>query len=194
MLGTDDRLNLNRYITYAKPDAKIKTNFGDQYRVDANEGIGGQYPWNPGRFSSSDILNRAQARKRSLNEHLGFVDPDEPLDTQLFIGQGRFKRKDDYDFENGRPLTTHRPQDNPDFNPIWAEAYRISPTVPPNKRIKNPMPSASNPDPHGFIMMLAQQKADDTVKPKPSVQALLDPKAKAELEASEEPGTEPQAA
>ena len=94
----DERLDLNKYIGYSKPDAKIKTNFGDQYRTDASTAIGGQYPWDPGRFNTNDILNRAQARKRSINAQLGYVDPHEPLDTQLFIGLGRFTRHTDYDF------------------------------------------------------------------------------------------------
>ena len=147
----NERLDLNKYIGYAKPDAKIKTNFGDQYRTDATASIGGQYPWDPGRFNTTDILNRAQARKRSLNAHLGYVDPDEPLDTQLFIGLGRFVRHNDYDFNKGNPITDHKPQDNPDFNPVWVEAYKISPTIPPNKRAKSPMPTAANPDPHGIL-------------------------------------------
>lgn len=169
----DERLDLNKYIGYAKPDAKIKTNFGDQYRTDATTSIGGQYPWDPGRFNTTDILNRAQARKRSLNAHLGYVDPDEPLDTQLFIGLGRFVRHNDYDFNKGNPITDHKPQDNPDFNPVWVEAYKISPTIPPNKRAKSPMPTAANPDPHGYIMQMAQQRAEDTVDPQPSVANLL---------------------
>ena len=169
----DERLDLNKYVGYAKPDAKIKTNFGDQYRTDVTTSIGGQYPWDPGRFNTTDILNRAQARKRSLNAHLGYVDPDEPLDTQLFIGLGRFVRHNDYDFNKGNPITDHKPQDNPDFNPVWVEAYKISPTIPPNKRAKSPMPTAANPDPHGYIMQMAQQRAEDTVDPQPSVAGLL---------------------
>ena len=178
----DERLDLNKYIGYAKPDAKIKTNFGDQYRTDATASIGGQYPWDPGRFNTADILNRAQARKRSLNAHLGYVDPDEPLDTQLFIGLGRFVRHNDYDFNKGNPITDHKPQDNPDFNPVWVEAYKISPTIPPNKRAKSPMPTAANPDPHGYIMQMAQQRAEDTVDPQPSVANLLSKSKKPILE------------
>ena len=155
-MNTDDRLDLNKYIGYSKPDAKIKTNFGEQYRVDPGTALGGQYPWDPGRFNTVDIINRAQARKRELNRQLGYVDPHEPLDTQLFIGLGRFIRHTDYDFQKGQPIVTHRPQDNPDFNPVWMEAYKISPTIPPDKRAKSPMPTAANPDPHGYIMQMSQ--------------------------------------
>jgi hypothetical protein len=183
MQGTDDRLDLNKYIGAAKdPDNKIKTKFTDQFRVSANDGIGGQYPWNPGRFDTSDILNYAQSRKRSLNVQLGTVDPDAPLDTQLFANTGRFVRHTDYNFQTGQPNTEHRPQSNPDFNSVWVEAYKISPTIPPGKRAKDPMPKASNPDPHGYIMQMAQSQAENTVDPQPSVAGLLSKSKKPILE------------
>jgi len=183
MQGTDDRLDLNKYIGAVKdPKNKTKTTFSDQFRVDANSGIGGQYPWDPGRFNTSDILNRVQARKRTLNAHLGSVDPDAPLEAQLFVGLGRFVRHTDYDFKTGQPNTEHKPQENPDFNPIWLDAYKISPTIPPGKRAKNPMPKASNPDPHGYIMQMAQSQAEDTVDPQPSVAGLLSKSKKPILE------------
>ena len=183
MQGTDDRLDLNKYIGASKDsDNKTKTTFGDQFRVSAKDGIGGQYPWNPGRFNTSDILNYAQSRKRSLNAHLGSVDPDAPLEAQLFVGMGRFVRHTDYDFQKGTPITEHKPQSNPDFNPVWVEAYKISPTIPPGKRAKSPMPTASNPDPHGYIMQMAQSNAENTVDPKPSVANLLSKSKKPILE------------
>ena len=183
MQGTDDRIDLNRYIGAAKDSAnKTKTKFGDQFRVSANEGIGGQYPWNPGRFNTSDILNYAQSRKRSLNSQLGTVDPDEPLQTRLFNDTTRFVRNTDYNFALGQPNTEHKPQNNPDFNEVWVEAYKISPTIPPGKRAKNPMPTASNPDPNGYIMQMAQSQAENTVEPKPSVANLLSKSKKPILE------------
>ena len=183
MLDTSDRLDLNKYIGAAKDlNNKTKTKFGDQFRVSANDGIGGQYPWNPGRFDTSDILNYAQSRKRSLNVQLGTVDPDEPLQTRLFADTTKFVRNTDYNFQIGRANTEHKPQSNPDFNPIWVEAYKISPTIPPGKRAKNPMPTASNPDPNGYIMQMAQSQADNTVDPKPSVANLLSPSKKPILE------------
>ena len=191
MLDTNDRLDLNKYIGAARdPDNKTKTKFADQFRVKANEGIGGQYPWNPGRFNASDILTYAQSRKRSLNVQLGTVDPDQPLQTQLFAGTTPFVRNTDYNFKTGEPNTAHKPQNNPDFNKIWVEAYRISPTIPPGKRAKNPMPTASNPDPNGYIMQLAQSQADNTVDPKPSVANLLSPSKKPILEKELEPEPE----
>ena len=191
MQGTDDRLDLNRYIGAAKdPANKLKTKFGDQFRVSAKDGIGGQYPWNPGRFGTSDILNYAQSRKRSLNAQLGTVDPDEPLQTRLFADTTRFVRNTDYDFALGQPNTEHKPQNNPDFNLVWVEAYKISPTIPPGKRAKSPMPTASNPDPNGYIMQMAQSQADNTVDPKPSVANLLSKSKKPILEKELETETE----
>jgi len=191
MQGTDDRLDLNKYIGASNNiPSKTKTKFADQFRVKANEGIGGQYPWNPGRFDTSDILNHAQARKRSLNAHLGSVDPDEPLQTQLFAGVTPFVRHTDYDFQTGQPNTEHKPQNNPDFNPVWVEAYKISPTIPPGKRAKNPMPTAANPDPNGYIMQMAQSQADNTVDPQPSVANLLSKSKKPILEKEFETETE----
>jgi len=183
MQGTDDRLDLNKYIGAVKdPDNKTKTTFSDQFRVDPKSGLGGQYPWDPGRFNTADILNRVQARKRTLNAHLGSVDPDAPLEAQLFVGLGRFTRHTDYDFQKGQPNTEHRPQNNPDYNPVWLEAYKISPTIPPGKRAKDPMPKASNPDPHGYIMQMAEGQAENTVDPKPSVAGLLSKSKKPVLE------------
>jgi hypothetical protein len=183
MQGTDDRLDLNKYIGAVKnTDNKTKTTFGDQFRVDAGSGLGGQYPWDPGRFNTADILNRVQARKRTLNAHLGSVDPDAPLEAQLFVGLGRFTRHTDYDFQKGQPNTEHKPQQNPDFNPVWLDAYKISPTIPPGKRAKDPMPKASNPDPHGYIMQMAQGQAENTVDPQPSVAGLLSKSKKPVLE------------
>jgi hypothetical protein len=194
MLDTNDRLDLNKYIGAARdPDNKTKTKFADQFRVKANEGVGGQYPWNPGRFNTSDILNYAQSRKRSLNVQLGTVDPDEPLQTKLFADTTKFVRNTDYNFQIGRANTEHKPQNNPDFNHIWVEAYKISPTIPPGKRAKNPMPTASNPDPNGYIMQMAESQADNTVDPQPSVANLISKSKKPILEKELETETEPEA-
>jgi len=173
MHGVDDRVDPSKYISFAPDNNKIKTTFGDQYRTDPKTALGGQYPWDPGRFNREDILNRVQARKRTLNPQLGVVDPAAPLENQLFIGLGRFTRHDNYDFKTGQPITENKPQNNPDYNPVWLEAYKISPTIPPGKRFKNPMPSASNPDPHGYIMQMGEDQAKNTVSPLPSVASLL---------------------
>jgi hypothetical protein len=180
MLLDESRPDPSKYITTPN-DGRIKKSFGDNYRVDASQGIGGQYPWDPGKFTGPDILNYVQSRKRTLNAHLGAVDPDAPLDYQLFVGLGRFVRHEDYDFQAGRPNLTHKPQDNPDFNPVWVQAYKISPTIPPDKRAKNRMPTASNPDPNGYIMQMAQGQAKNEVQGEPSVASLLSDKKLTEV-------------
>jgi hypothetical protein len=90
----------------------------------------------------------------------------------MFAGLGRFKRSD-YDFENGRALTKARPQEQPDFKDEWVEAYKLSPTVNPGKRAKNPMPRMANPDPNGFIMSMAENRAENEVEGNVSVAQLL---------------------
>jgi hypothetical protein len=92
----------------------------------------------------------------------------------LFEGLGRFNRPADYDFDEGRARTTQRPQDQPDFNPQWIEAYKISPTLNPSKTAKNPMPRVRNPDPNGYLMAMAEKRAENEVEDKPSIAQLLD--------------------
>jgi hypothetical protein len=91
------------------------------------------------------------------------------------FGLGRFDRQE-YDFDEGRAKTSQRPQDQPDFNPQWIEAYKLSPTVNPGKAAKNPMPRVRNPDPNGYIMAMAEKRAENEVKDKPSIAQLLDRK------------------
>ena len=180
MLFEEERSDPSKYIGIFN-DGKIKKSFGDNYRVKASEGIGGQYPWNPGRNNEQDILNKIQSQKITLNPRLGKVDKEAPLNHQLFIGLGRFVRDENYDFQTGRPLTDHTPKDNPDFNDIWMASYKISPTIPPDKRAKNRMPSASNPDPNGYIRQLAEKQATNDVEGEPSTAALLNDKKLTEV-------------
>lgn len=79
----------------------------------------------------------------------------------------------DYDFEEGRPKTYQRPQDQPDFNPMWMKAYGISPSVDPGKSSKNPMPRLKNPDPNGYIMGQARGRAENEAEGNKSVAQLL---------------------
>ena len=199
MLLDESRPDPSKYIATPN-DGRIKKTFGDNFRVDANQGLGGQYPWDPGRFNNADILNYVQSRKRTLNAQLGSVDPHAPLDHQLFVGLGKFTRHEDYDFQAGRPNTDNKPQNNPDFNPVWIQAYKISPTIPPDKRAKDRMPSASNPDPNGYIMQQAQDQAKSDVEGSPSVASLLNNEKLTEVsppaggEVAEEPPKEVKAA
>lgn len=179
----DARLELGRYISNPFDNSGrigSQLNFRELFRNQYDTDTGGS-PWAPSRFTSDDILKSIQNRKVKLNPRLNFVpnspfwDTDNKLPAsqyEMFEGLGRFSREN-YDFENGRALTKVRPQDQPDFNEQWVEAYKLSPTINPGKRAKNPMPRMKNPDPNGFIMSTAEQQAENEVENNVSVSQLL---------------------
>jgi len=180
-MAKDVRLDLSRYVQnpFDKNASKARRlDFNDLF---SSKPVTGQYPWNPSRFGTSDLLKRVQTSKLTLNPKLNFV-PNTPFfdsneavtpDYDMF-GLGRFNRPEDYDFDEGRAKTMQRPQDQPDFNPMWMEAYKISPTLNPAKMAKNPMPRTRNPDPNGFLMAMAERRAENEVEDKPSIAQLLD--------------------
>lgn len=170
-MAKDHRLELGRYIDYTKDifTKKKQLNFDDLFAAKASSGSA---PWMPSRFESTDLLRKVQTRKLKLNPDLNFVG-DQPEQYEVFAGLGRFTRKDDYDFETGRPLTTLRPEDQPGFSEVWVEAYQISPTVNPDKRTTNPMPRVANPDPRGYLMETAQRKVEAEMDDDKSVAQLL---------------------
>ena len=178
----DSRLDLGRYISNPfnkRGQMPKRLDFDDLFSSKASEG---QYPWNPSRFGPKDLLKRSQTRKMNLNPDLNFVgnspffdgNPDKPTqDYELFEGLGRFNRPFDYDFEEGRALTKQRPQDQPDFNPEWKEAYDFSPTLSPEKSARNPMPRMANPDPNGYLMQVAESDVENEFEGNKSVSQLL---------------------
>lgn len=182
-MAQDARLDLGRYVQNPfnrQGQVSKKLDFHDLF---ASKPATGDYPWNPSRFSERDLMKRMMTRKETLNPALNFVgnapffDGNENGVTpeyELFDGLGRFNRPEDYDFNEGRGKTAQRPQDQPDFNPQWMEAYKISPTVNPSKMAKNPMPRLRNPDPQGFLMAMAEKRAEGDVEDKPSIAQLLD--------------------
>jgi hypothetical protein len=183
-MAKDHRLDLGRYITNPfNTQGKIRVNldFDELFRAKPDTG---EYPWNPSRFKESDLTKRMMTRKRTLNPDLNFVsnspffatNTDEAVDYELFEGLGRFNRPVEYDFNEGRAVTSQRPQDQPDFNSVWVEAYRLSPTVRPDKAAKNPMPRMKNPDPNGYLMAVAENRAENEVEGKMSIAQLLDRK------------------
>lgn len=186
-MAQDARLDLGRYITNPfnkKGDIAKRLDFNDLFRSKPETG---EYPWNPSRFTEQDLLKRAMTRKLTQNPTLEYV-PNAPFfdhnekvtpEYEVFDGIGRFNRPEAYDFNNGRPLTRQRPEDQPDFNPAWVEAYRISPTLAPGKAAKNPMPRVKNPDPNGFLMKAAEVRVENEVKDKQSVAQLLQEQAPA---------------
>lgn len=147
---------------------KRQLNFDDLFSSQSDSGAP---PWNPSRFGQNDLRRRIQTRKLRFNPGLQYVG-DAPGDFEVFAGIGRFNRKN-YDFNSGRPLTPQRPETQPDFNSMWREMYALSPTLDPSDRVSNPMPRASNPDPNGFLMAVAERQAEDDFEGKVSVSQLL---------------------
>jgi hypothetical protein len=172
-MARDHRLeSLNRYV---RDDAFVKKkvlNFDELFLSPASTG---QYPWNPSRFTQGDLLRKMMTRKLSLNPRLNFVG-DTPEEYEVFAGLPNFNRVEQYDFANGRALTSQRPEEQPGFNPLWPDSYRLSPTIPPDKKIKNPMPRAVDPDPRGFLMASAENKVNAEEKGKVSVAELMSKK------------------
>jgi hypothetical protein len=196
-MARDARLDLGRYIRnpFNKNSANNKRlNFDDLFRSKPETG---DYPWNPSRFNETDLLKRAMTRKVTLNPDLNFVgnapffDDNKEVTSQyeLFEGLGRFHRPD-YDFEEGRPNTTQRPQDQPDFNPRWVEAYKLSPTLKPDAMAKNPMPRMRNPDPNGYLMAKAESQAKNEAEGNKSVADLLAEPSKEPTKKEDEQGQE----
>jgi hypothetical protein len=64
-------------------------------------------------------------------------------------------------------------RNQPEFNPMWAKLYQVSPTIKPDDRITNPFPRLKNPDPKGYIMAAAENRAENEYEEKYSVARLL---------------------
>lgn len=188
-MAKDARLDLGRYVQnpFDKGGQVSKRlDFSDLFQAKPETG---EYPWNPSRFTERDLLKRMMTRKVTLNPSLSFT-PNTPFfdgnegvtEAYDMFGLGRFNRPEDYDFNEGRARTSQRPQDQPDFNPMWIEAYKLSPTVEPSKAAKNPMPRLRNPDPRGFLMAMAEKRAEGEVEDTPSIAQLLERKSLVEQE------------
>ena len=181
-MAKDHRLELGRYLNNPFNDGvriASKLNFRDLFE---SKPATGAPPWTPSRFKAEHLTNALQTRKATLNPRLRFVGNSpffddenqlDPKDYELFEGLGRFDRPVAYDFNEGRALTRNRPQNQPDFNPEWIDAYNVSPTVNPSKRAKNPMPRMKNPDPNGYLMSVAENRVESEAEDKVSVAQLL---------------------
>jgi hypothetical protein len=182
-MAKDARLDLGRYVSNPfnrQGQVSKKLDFHDLF---ASKPATGEYPWNPSRFSERDLTKRMMTRKETLNPALNFVGNAPFFDGnqngvtpeyEMFDGVGRFDRPKDYNFAEGRGNTLQRPQEQPDYNPQWMEAYKISPTLNPSKMAKNPMPRLRNPDPNGYLMAMAKNQAENEAEDKPSIAQLLD--------------------
>jgi len=68
----DARLDLGRYIRNPfneRGQIPKRLDFDELFSSKASSG---EYPWNPSRFTSKDLLKRAMTRKTSLNPDLNF--------------------------------------------------------------------------------------------------------------------------
>jgi len=172
-MARDHRLeSLNRYI---RDDAFVKRRVLNFDELFSSSLALGQYPGNPSRFNQSDLLRKMMTRKLSLNPGLNFVG-DTAEEYEVFAGLPNFNRVQEYDFQNGRALTPQRPEEQPGYNSLWIDSYRLSPTIPPDKKTKNPMPSAVNPDPNGFVMASAESRVNAEEKGNVSVAELMSKK------------------
>ena len=177
----DARLDLGRYISNPfnrRGGVTKRLDFNDLFKSKAADG---EYPWNPSRFTTRDLLKRSMTRKTTLNPELNFVgnspffdeNRSSTQDYDVFDGIGRFNRPFDYDFEEGRPRTKQRPEQQPDFNQEWLEAYNISPTLNPAENASNPMPRMRNPDPKGYLMAEASNAVKSEEEGDASIAELL---------------------
>jgi len=191
-MAKDARLDLGRYIKNPfnkRGQIPKRLDFNELFVSKSKEG---EYPWNPSRFSETDLLKKAQTRKMTLNPDLNFVGNSPFFDMgenetpgeryEMFEGLGRFDRPFDYDFDEGRARTERRPQEQPDFNEEWVQSYKLSPTLNPAKMSKNPMPRTRNPDPNGYLMAMAEQRAESELEGKPDISDLLERKGQVESE------------
>lgn len=155
-------------------------------RVDYEESFrakSDQPPFNINRYSQNELKNRLVSRKPVLNRRLDFVD--DPNSFELFTGLGRFDNgrtnKEEpemslYNFEIGRANTKLDFRNSPEFQAkgeLWKERYELSPTISPGDRIKNPMPRLDNPDPKGYLMATAKQRAENEAEGNMNIAQLL---------------------
>ena len=177
----DHRLNLGRYVSNPFNEAGQlykKLNFSELFR---SRPTTDEYPWNPSRFDKEDLTRRMKTRKVTLNPDLGhvgntpFFDEETGLSQgfEVFQGLGRFNRRNDYDFDEGRARTGVRPQQQPDFDEMWYQAYSLSPTIKAGDRAENPMPSFRRPDPMGNIAAEAERRAEREFEGDKNVTELL---------------------
>ena len=168
----DARLQLSNYFD-GTFERKVKLNYDDLFRVRTDAEGKTQYPFDPGHFTAEDFINRVEAKKRILNPRLGALNPEDPQATKVFTNLDRFRPSEMYDFANGKMNIQEPFTAKPDFNPVWAEKFKLSPIRPPDKDPKNTFPSAVNPDPLGYIFARAAKQAEDDVNGDPSVAELL---------------------
>lgn len=157
-LGTP-RTTPDQYIKFGGDTTKRLT-YKDEFALKPQSA---ETPWVPSRFGQPDLLRRISNRRLNLN-NLNFVpEGEQATGYEMFPGEGRFDMSADYDFGIGRPNTPNYPEQQPDFNPAWNDAYSLSPVIPPEEKTKNPFPRQGNLDPHGYLQALMQQGTNTNI-------------------------------
>lgn len=159
-----------------------KINYDDSFRAEAQLG---EPPFNINRFGTKELTKKIVTKKLALNPRLNFIG-NQPEEYEVFAGLGRFSRKENYDFLAGRPNNNMDFRLNPAFSEVWVEAYKLSPTIKPSDRVKDPMPSDANPDPRGYIMASAEQMVENETEGNVSVATLLSGKSGFEKDKKDE--------
>ena len=165
----DARLEASDYFT-GDFNRQTKLNYNELFRVPAEQ-VGKETPWNLGHFTSNDFVNRIRSRERILNPLKGFVDPDNPQRSELFVGMGRFEPDNPdrgYNFEEGRPIVGSPFRESPEFDQLWQEKFLLSPVRSPKDDLIKTMPSASDPDPQNFLAMRAEERAKQDAGEEPT--------------------------
>ena len=186
----DARLNtpedsIKKVESVFKKNSKI--NYADSFKSKPS-----QPPFDINHFDAGDLRNKLLAKKQVQNPGLNFVSED-PKNFELFSGLGRFdtNRGDLYNFEQGGPNTLNRFTQSPEYNPMWGELYRVSPTIKPGDKVANPFPRIKNPDPKGYIMAAAERQAENEFEENYSVARLLrDPETRIEVEENKDENSE----
>ena len=152
-----------------------KINYEESFRAKSHEP-----PFNINRFGSNELQSKLVTRKQILNRRLDFANNVQEF--QLFTGLGRFDtgRNNEemplYSFVEGRANTKLDFRQTPEYlmqGELWNQRYQFSPTISPGDRVSNPMPRAANPDPKGFLLATAQQRAEREAEGQMSIAQLL---------------------
>lgn len=152
-----------------------KIDYEESFRAKSHEP-----PFNINRFGPGELKSRLVTKKNVLNRRLDFANNVEEF--ELFTGLGRFDtgRNNEemplYSFQEGRANTKLDFRQTPEYQAIgelWKERYALSPTISPGDRVSNPMPRDANPDPKGFLMATAQQRAEREAEGQMNVAQLL---------------------
>jgi hypothetical protein len=162
-----------------------KIDYSDSFQAKSSEG---EPPFNINRFGARELSNKLVTRKLALNPRLNFVG-NQPEEYEVFAGLGRFDtdRSELFDFDLGRAKTKMNFTSAPDFKEEWVDAYRLSPTIKPDKKINNPIPRLRNPDPNGYLMAAAENRVEGEMEGKASVASLLSGESGFEKKTEERP-------